>query len=78
MSKLFASGGQSIVNKGPSSQSYGISSSHVWMWEVDYKESWVPKNLCFRTMVLEKSLESPLDCKEIQQVHPKGTWMKNS
>ena len=53
-------------------QSYGFSSSHVWMWELDYKESWVPKNLCFWTVVLEKTLECPLDCKEIQPVHPKG------
>ena len=49
-----------------------FSSSHVWMWELDYKESWVPKNWCFWTIVLEKTLESPLDCKEIQPVHPKG------
>ena len=54
------------------SQSYGFSSSHVWMWELDYKESWVPKNWCFWTVVLEKTLESPLDCTEIQPVHPKG------
>jgi len=53
------------------SQSYGFSSSHVWMLELDYKESWVPKNWCFSTVVLEKTLESPLDCKEIQPVHPK-------
>ena len=57
-------------SKGPSSQSYGFSSSHVWMWELDYKESWAPKNWCFWTVVLEKTLESPLDCKEIQPVHP--------
>ena len=59
-------------NKGPPSQSYGYSSSHVWMWELDYKESW-----CFWTVVLEKTLESPLDCKEIQPVHPKGdqSWV---
>ena len=49
-----------------------FSSSHVWMWELDYKESWVPKNWWFWTVVLEKTLESPLDCKEIQPVHPKG------
>ena len=54
-----------FANKGPSSQSYGFSSSHVWMWELDYRESWAPKNWCFWTMVLEKTLESPLDCKEI-------------
>ena len=66
-----------IVNKGPSSQSYGFSSGHVWMWELDYKESWAPKNWCFWTVVLEKTLESPLDCKEIQPVHPKGdqSWV---
>ena len=60
-----------FANKGPSSQSYGFSSSYVWMWELDYKESWVPKNWCFWTVGLEKALESPLDCKEIQPVHPK-------
>ena len=60
-----------FANKGPSSQGYGFSSSHVWMWELDCKESWVPKNWCFQTVVLEKTLESPLDCKEIQPVHPK-------
>jgi len=66
-----------ITNKGPSSQSYGFSSSHVWMWELDYKESWVSKNRCFWTVVLEKTLEGPLDCKEIQSVHPKGnqSWI---
>ena len=64
-------------NKGPSSQSYGFSSSHVWMWELNYKESWVPKNGCLRTVVLEKTLESPLDFKEIQPIHPKGnqSWI---
>ena len=61
-----------FANKSLSSQSYGFSSSHVWMWELDYKESWVPMNWCFWTLVLEKTLESPLDCKEIQSVHPKG------
>ena len=61
-----------FVNKGQSSQGYGFSSSQVWMWELDYKESWTPKNWCFWTVVLEKTLESPLDCKEIQPVHPKG------
>ena len=60
-----------LANKGPSSQSYGFSSSHVWMWELDYEESWVPKNRCFWTVVLENTLESPWDCKEIQLVHPK-------
>ena len=61
-----------FANKGPSSQGYGFSSGHVWMWELDYKETWAPKNWCFWTVVLEKTLESPLDCKEIQPVHPKG------
>ena len=61
-----------FANKGPSSQSYGFSSSHVWMWQLDYKESWVPKNWCFWTVVLEKTLESALDCQEVQPVHPKG------
>ena len=61
-----------IVDKGPSSQSYGFSSSHVWMWELDYKKSWAPKNWCFWTVVLEKTLESSLDCKEIKPVNPKG------
>ena len=56
----------------PSSQSYGCSSSHVWMWELDYKESWAPMNWCFWTVVLEKTLESPLDCKEIKPVNPNG------
>ena len=60
-----------FANKGPSSQGYGFSSGHVWMWELDYKESWESKNWCFWTVVLEKTLESPLDCKEIQPVHPK-------
>ena len=61
-----------FTNKGPFHQGYGISSNHVWMWELDYKESWVLKNWCFWTVVLEKRLESPLDCKEIQPsyVHP--------
>ena len=61
-----------FADKGPSSQSYGFSSSHVWMWELDYKETWVLKNRCFWTVVLEKTLECPLDYKEIQPVHPKG------
>ena len=66
-----------FANKSPSGQSYGFSSSLVWMWESDYKESWVPKNWCFLTVVLEKTLESPLDCKEIQPVHTKGdqSWI---
>ena len=59
------------------SQSYGFSSSHVWMWELDHKESWAPKNWCVWSVNLEKTLESPLDCKEIQPVHPKGyqSWV---
>ena len=61
-----------FADKGPSSQSYGFSSSHVWMWELGHKESWVPKNWCFWTVVLEKTFESPLDCKESQPVHPNG------
>ena len=63
---------QYFANKGPSSQGYGFSSSHVWMGELDCEEGWVPKNWCFWTVVLEKTLESPLDCKEIQPVHCKG------
>ena len=64
-------------NKGPSSQGYGFSSSHVWIRELDYKESWAQKNWCFWTVVLEKTLESPLDFKKIQPVHPKGnqSWI---
>ena len=68
-----------FADTGLSSQSYGFSSSHVWMWELDHKESWVPKNWCFWTVVLEKNLESPLDCKEIKfpLVNPKGnqSWI---
>ena len=58
------------------SQSYGFS-SHIWMWELDYKESWVPNNWCFWTIVVEDTFESPLDCKEIHPVHPKGnqSWI---
>ena len=65
------------ADKGPYSRSYGFSSSHVWMWELDHKGSWVPKNWCFWTVVLEKTLESPLDYKDIQPVHPKGdqSWV---
>ena len=63
--------------KCPSSLSYGFSSSHVWMRELDYKEGWSPKNWCFWMVVLEKTLERPLDCKKIQPVHPKGdqSWV---
>ena len=66
-----------FVNKGPSSQGYGFSSSHVLMWDLDSNEIWAPKNWCFWTVVLEKTLESPLDCKEIQPVHPKRyqSWL---
>ena len=66
-----------FVNKGLSSQGYDFSSSHIWMWELDYKESWAPKNWCFWTVLLEKILESSLGCKEIQPVHPKGdqSWV---
>ena len=66
-----------FANKGPYNQSYSFSRSHVWMWELDYKEGWAPKNWYFSTVVLEKTLESPLDCKEIQRVHPKGnqSWI---
>ena len=66
-----------FVNKGLSSQSFGFSNSHIWMWELDYKESWELKNWCFWTVVLEKTLESPLDSKEIKSVNPKGnqSWI---
>ena len=66
-----------FANKGPCSQGYGFFSSHVWMWELDCEENWAPKNWCFWTVVLEKTLESPLDCKEIQPVNPKGnrSWI---
>ena len=66
-----------FANKGLSSQGYGFSSSHAWMWELDSKESWALKNWCFWTVVLEKTLESLLDCKEIQSVHPKEnqSWL---
>ena len=61
-----------FADKGPSSQSYGFSNSHEWMWELDHKEGWAPNNWCFWTVVLEKTLESPLNCKEIKPVNPKG------
>ena len=66
-----------FVDTGLSSQGYGFSSGHVWMWELDCEESWALKNWCFWTVVLEKTLKSPLDCKEIQPVHPKGnqSWV---
>ena len=66
-----------FADKGLYSQSYGFSSGHVWMWELDHKESLAPKDWCFRTAVLKKTLESPLDCKVIQSVNPKGnqSWI---
>ena len=66
-----------FADKGPSSHSYGFSTSHVWMWELDHEESWAPKNWCFWTVLLEKTLESSLDCKEIQPFNPKGnqSWI---
>ena len=66
-----------FANKGLSSQGYGFSSSHVWVWELECEENWVLKNWCFLTVVLEKTIESPLDCKGIQPVHPKGnqSWI---
>ena len=66
-----------FANKSPPSQGHGFSNGHVWMWELDYEESWAPKNLCFWTVVLEKTLESLLDCKETQPVHPNGdpSWL---
>ena len=66
-----------FANKGPPSESYGFSSGHVWMWELDSKESWALKNWCFWTVVLERTVESPLHCKEIQPVNPKGdqSWV---
>ena len=77
---LFTDYAKAFAVKGPSSQSYGFSSSHgktMWMWDLDYKERWALKNLCLWTVVLEKTLESPMDCKEIQPVHPKGnqSWI---
>ena len=66
-----------FADKSPSSQSYGFSSNHVWMWELDHKEGWALKNWCFWTVVLEKTLKSPLDCKKIKPVNPKGnqSWI---
>ena len=64
--------GSTFADKGPYSQSYGFSISHVQMWKLDHIEGWVPKNWCFRTVVLEKTIESPLDKKEIRSVNPKG------
>ena len=66
-----------FANKSPSRQGYSFSSSHVWMWELDYEESWAPKSWCFWAVELEKTLDSPLDSREIQLVHHKGnrSWM---
>ena len=66
-----------FANQGPSSKTYDFSNSHLWMWELDYKESWVPKNWCFWTVVLEKTLGSPLDSKEKKAINPKAnqSWM---
>ena len=66
-----------FANKGPSRQGYGFSSCHVWMWELDCEQTWVLENWLFWTVVLEKTLESPMDCKEIQPVHSKGdqSWV---
>ena len=70
--------GHHFANKGPSSQGYGFSRSHVWMWELDHKDGWVLKNWCFWIVVLEKTLESPLDSKEIKPVNPKGNYPEYS
>ena len=77
MCLLFNRPSRLVITFLPRSQGYGFSSGHVWMWELDCEESWVLKNWCFWTVVLEKTLESPLDCKEIQPVHPKGdqSWV---
>ena len=77
MTKLDSLLQSTFADKDPFSQSSGFSSSHVWMWELDYKQSWGPKNWCFWTVVLEKTLGSPLDCKVIQPVHSKGdqSWV---
>ena len=77
LNSMLKSRGIILPTKGLSSQSYGFSSSYVQVWELDYKESWALKNWCFWTVVLENSLESPLNCKEIQPAHPKGnqSWI---
>ena len=74
---ILKSGDITLPTTGPSSQGYGFSSSHVWLWELDYKESWMLKNWCFWSVVLAKTLEIPLDSEEIQPVHPKGgqSWV---
>ena len=71
LESIFKSRHITLPTKVPSGQGYGFSSGHVWMWELDCEQGWVPKNWCFWSVVLEKTLESPLDCKEIQPVHPK-------
>ena len=77
LDSMLKSRGITLPKKGPSGQSYGFSSGLIWMWELDYKESWAPKNWWFWTVVSEKTLESPLDCKEMQPVNPKGnrSWI---
>ena len=77
LDSILKSRGITFFDKGPSSQIYSFSSNHVWMWELDYKEGWKPKNWCFLNVVLEKTLKSPLDCKEIKSDHPKEnhSWM---
>ena len=77
LDSIFKSRDITLPTKVPSSQGYGFSGGHVWMWELDSEKNWAPKNWCFWTVVLEKTLESPLDCKEIQPVHPKGkhSWV---
>ena len=74
---IFKSRDNYFANKVTSSQGYGFPTCHAWMWELDCEESWVPKKWCFWTVVLEKTLESPLDCMEVQPVHPKGdqSWV---
>ena len=77
LDSIFKSRDITLPTKVRLSQGYGFSSSHVWMWELDCEEGWALKNWCFWTVVLEKTLESPLDCEEIQPVHPKGdqSWV---
>ena len=77
LDSIFKSRDITFANKGLSSQGYGFSSGHVWRWDLDGEESWALKNGCFWTVVLEKTLESTLDCKKIQPVHPKGdrSWV---
>ena len=77
LDSILKSRDMTLAKKGPSSQSYDFSSGHAWMWELDYKENWVPKNWYFWTVVLDKTLESPFDGKEIELVHPNGnqSWI---